>query len=245
MRPFSEKMSEILFNRYFLQSFRLGEVSLYAPSSVEEFKSGYDSKLIGSSTFRELYLQFKAPTYSERKGLFTIQVKRDQHRKLKEYYPPRTAYYVAHMFSSLQEVTSVQKNLKIAADFLRDFIAIEISSLPEDVSFFQYEPVSHSKSPTIKYKLPSEGNIRTAKYDIARKDWLRGNQLVDEFKRNSIGAIVELSDENEDEIKMSSSIIDNQRIENYQSIPWQMSPHKAQIIAEKCAGDNFGVHIRK
>lgn len=43
----NEKTTEILFNRYFLQSFRLGEVVLYAPSSREEYEKGYDARLTG------------------------------------------------------------------------------------------------------------------------------------------------------------------------------------------------------
>jgi hypothetical protein len=38
----SEKAAEILFNRYMLQSFGLGGAQLFAPSSIEEFKNGYD-----------------------------------------------------------------------------------------------------------------------------------------------------------------------------------------------------------
>lgn len=61
-RTISEKALEILFNRFLLQCFPLGAVQLFAPTTVEEFRSGYDSRVVGFSSLRELYLQFKAPS---------------------------------------------------------------------------------------------------------------------------------------------------------------------------------------
>ncbi len=51
IRPISEKTEEMLFTRYILQSFGLGNMSLVAPSSVEEFVQGYNVKLFGAKSF--------------------------------------------------------------------------------------------------------------------------------------------------------------------------------------------------
>ena len=114
-RPVSEKTAEILFNRSFLHAFPLGSLELYAPSSVEEFHNGYDAKVVGRSTFSEIYLQFKSPTYSDKRDQFTIQLTPHQHRLLKAY-PPLSAYYVAPMFLSLHDLNKAQGNLKTVSE---------------------------------------------------------------------------------------------------------------------------------
>lgn len=157
-RPFSEKTAEILFNRFFLQAFPLGGVQLFAPSSIEELKMGYDTKIARCSSLRELYLQFKAPLYSESRSRFTISPTQHQHRLLRKLYPPHAAYYVAPMFRSLTELNKAQEFVKTAADFLKNFICIEIATLPPQVDFFHYiQPSSHRESPLVKFKIPDDG----------------------------------------------------------------------------------------
>lgn len=55
-----------------LQWLGLGKAQLFAPSTPQEFLSGYDAKVVGAGALRELYIQFKAPTYSERDTQFTF-----------------------------------------------------------------------------------------------------------------------------------------------------------------------------
>jgi hypothetical protein len=62
MRPVSEKAAEILFTRFMLQAFPLGKIEIFAPSSAEEFITGYDARFVGEDPFRQIYLQFKAPS---------------------------------------------------------------------------------------------------------------------------------------------------------------------------------------
>lgn len=166
MKPVSEKAAEILFNRFLLQSFPLGTIVLFAPSSAQEFKSGYDSKLAGHAAFLEIYLQFKAPTYSNRRNLFTISVTSHQHQLLKAY-PPHSAYYVAPMFRSLRELNEAQRDLTVSVDFLKHFVCIEVSGLPAEVDFFHFlQPESHRESPQVKYKTPDDGTTRTATHAV-------------------------------------------------------------------------------
>lgn len=244
-KPISEKTSEILFNRYLLQAFRLGEMSLYAPSSVEEFKNGYDLKLIGLSSFRELYLQFKAPSYSESRRRFTISVTNHQHRMLKQY-PDRTAYYVAHTFTSIKDFIDAQRKLQISMNFLRYFVAIEISSLPDEIAFFQYsQPSSHRESLCIRYKKASDGNSRIARNKIVGSACLRGNQLAEKFKNDCIGTLVQLSNDS-DYQEVRHSLFDpteNRKVPG--TFMWQMTPLKAQVMADGCGNTDFGIHLRK
>lgn len=244
-KPISEKTSEILFNHYFLRAFRLGEISVYAPSSVEEFKNGYDSKLIGLSSFRELYLQYKAPIYSENKRHFTIKVTKHQHRMLKQY-PDHTAYYVAHTFTSLKDILDAQKKLRISINFLKYFVAIEISSLPEEITFFQYsQPSSHRESLRIRYKKTSDGNCRIASNKIVGSACLRGNQLAEKFKNHCIGTLVQLpKDFDYQDVRHSVfDLTENHKV--HDNFMWQMTPLKAQVMADGCSKTDFGIHLRK
>src|SRR5688500_17920528 len=137
-KPVNEKSAEILFNRFLLQAFPLGAIELFAPSSVEEFRRGYDTKIVGLTCFREIYLQFKAPTYSKARARFTIRPTRHQHSLL-QAYDIDSAYYVASTFQSLKELNEAQTSLQAEADFLQHFVCIEISHLPAVVDFFHYE----------------------------------------------------------------------------------------------------------
>mgnify|MGYP006288662913 CR=1 FL=1 len=71
-KPISEKTAGILFSRFIMQAFLLGEVSLFAPTSAEEFKNGYGTALRGGNNSRELCLQFKSPRYSKKRDGCTI-----------------------------------------------------------------------------------------------------------------------------------------------------------------------------
>ena len=246
-KPLPEKTEEILFNRYFLQGFRLGEVTTYAPSSVEEAKNGYDSKFLGLSTFHEIYLQFKAPTYSK-KGLFTIRTTCHQHQILRTY-PSLTAYYVAHTFISFRECTEAQQNIRESVDFLKHFIAIEIASLPEDIEFFHYrKPPSHRESPQITYKCISDGNTRKAVNEVTGDGWLRGNQLVEKFKDGQAGSLILLTQDEENDLSIngdSTQYLDDRREARAPEKVWRLSPQKVSGLFSEYQGSNFGIQVRK
>lgn len=192
MKAPNEKLTELLFTRYMLQSFRLNEVSLYAPSSREEFYKGYDAKFIGKKGCRELYLQFKTPNLT-RSG-FTIRLQRHQHNRLRRY-PHGSAYYVSHVFRGISEVQDAQLKVSQSSDFLRQYIAINASSLPCNTNFVQYtsEPISEYPGEP-KYKTEQDGNIRKAPTDLIGSEWLRGDLLLQKFKDRKIGRQIRFSD---------------------------------------------------
>jgi len=193
VRPISEKAAEILFNRFLLQSFPLGSIQLFAPSSAEEFRNGYDAMLVGFSSLREVYLQFKAPMYSENRGRFTISSTPHQHLLLKAY-PPRSAYYVAPMFRSLAELNAEQASVRTAADFLKNFVCVEVAPLPERLDFFHYvHPSNHRESPLVKFKTPADGSTRTAVHPVSGDGWVRGSALLTKFKAAEVGVHLDLN----------------------------------------------------
>jgi hypothetical protein len=193
VRPISEKAAEILFNRFLLQSFPLGGVQLFAPSSFEEFRNGYDARVLSFSSFRELYLQFKAPQYSKGRARFTIRTTAHQHRLLKKY-SPRAAYYVFPMFRSLAELNSAQASLQTAADFLKHFVCIEVAALPTEVRFFHYiQPTNHRESPLVRFNTPGDRQPRTALHPVSGDGWLRGSTLLAKFKGGEVGVYRDLT----------------------------------------------------
>ena len=101
MKTVSEKGFEILFNRFALSSFKLGELVLYAPTSNEEFTNGYDTKITGLETFREIILQFKSANINKKGDLFTAQITEHQHKILNKYGND-TAYYILPTFETLK-----------------------------------------------------------------------------------------------------------------------------------------------
>ena len=228
VRPMSEKAAEILFNRYMLQSFGLGGAQLFAPSSFEEFKSGYDAKVVGFSPAREIYLQFKSPDYLERNQRFTIRTSTHQHALLKAY-SKYTAYYVAPMFVSLEQVNKVQAELKTAEDFLKNFVCVEVSSLPPDTRSLHYcKPETHHNSPDIAFKTPTNGKSPEDAEPIVGDGWERGNTLVAKFKAGKIGALVDLESETD-----AAHVVNTVR-----------SPVGVERVASSLSPSEFGVLIR-
>jgi hypothetical protein len=243
LKPLPEKTEEMLFSRYFLQGFRLGEVTMYAPSTVEEAKRGYDSQFTGLSGFRELYLQFKAPAYSERQRRFTINTTKPQHQRLLRY-PSHTAYYLTHTFSSLEECTAAQRNVREAVNFLRHFLAIDIASLRDDVASFRYlKPPSHRESPQITYTCTTN---RTKHLKVGNDGWLRGNQLVEKFKDGSIGALVRLVTDQEKPSEPRSHLGSTAATDSVApSQEWILSPQVVDSLFSGRTEGSFGLQIRK
>ena len=189
----SEKGFEILFNRFALNKFNLGELVLYAPTSYEEFTNGYDTKITGLETFREIILQFKSAAINKKGDLFTAQITKHQHEILNKY-DSDTAYYILPTFESIKELNKIQASLKSSNDFLKYCICIDASKLPEQVDFIQYrKPDSHKESPLIKYKIPEDGKVKKAKHNIKGNAWCRGSTLLDKFKSNSNGTVFSTS----------------------------------------------------
>ena len=82
MKPPNEKVLEMTFNRYFLQSFDLGSIIMLAPTSRQEFESGYDTKIRGFLSFNEILIQYKRPKYLYKDNIFEINLTQHQHSTL-------------------------------------------------------------------------------------------------------------------------------------------------------------------
>jgi hypothetical protein len=241
-RPVSEKAAEILFTRFMLQAFPLGQLELFAPSSAEEFISGYDAKLVGRASFRELYLQFKAPTYSERYDRFTIRPTAHQHRLLKAY-PANSAFYVAGMFRSLHDFNTQQTHLHTVADFMARFVCIEVSALPDRIDFFHFFYLSpNSQLLHVACKVPEDGLTRIARHAVSERGWLRGHTLLTNFKADALGVVVGLDDSDlspaSDDVARAQGMLFNESV-------WYPSRSQLYELSGDCTPSDFGIHLRK
>jgi hypothetical protein len=186
----SEKAAEILFNRFMLQWFGLGGAQLFAPTSRQEYDHGYDGKVVGFGAMRELYLQFKSPSLSERDRRFTVTLDPRQHSRLRTY-PAGSAYYVAGMFSSMADFNRAQTEVRTAEDFLRHFLCVDASALPDNARRVTYGiPESHSHSPRPGYKTGENGRSPLDYVSLDRDTWDRGNTLVDRLRKGQVGRVI-------------------------------------------------------
>lgn len=191
----SEKAAEILFNRFMLQWLGLRGAQLFAPTTRREYDSGYDGKVVGFGAMRELYLQFKAPTLSERDRRFTAKLDTRQHGRLLRY-PPGTAYYVVGMFPSLTAFNLAQAEVGASQDFLRHFLCVDAAAVPRDARSLNFGiPDSHAHSPNPGYKDPRHGRGPTDYEALAATCWMRGNVLVDKLKNSEVGRVVQFGAE--------------------------------------------------
>ena len=242
MRPVSEKAAEILFTRFMLQAFPLGHIELFAPSSREEFVTGYDAHFVGPDPFRQLCLQFKAPTYSEFHDRFTIRLTAHQHQLLKTY-PANSAFYVAGMFCSLREFNLYQTHLRKAA-FLAHFVCIEVSALPDEVDFFHVtRPSLQRLSPHVTFKVPADGPVQVATHTVTDDGWLRGHVLLEHFRGGALGGLVQPIRARSPNEQCDSLGADREL--TFRESGW--APSRSQLFERSrgCTTNDFPVHIRE
>tara|TARA_B100001971_G_C18028376_1_gene451221 strand:- start:12 stop:737 length:726 start_codon:yes stop_codon:yes gene_type:complete len=238
----NEKLTELLFIRYASQSIGLGKADMYAPSSREEFTDGYDAKLMATNSVRELMLQFKKATVTKRG--FTINLTPHQHKRLRKY-EPRTAFYVAPTFRCPAEIQGLQRSIQTSIAFLTGYIAIEISHLPTEVSFIQYQRSEDGKRPTNpKFKLKDDGNVKTAKHPIKQPNWMTGKSLIDKFKRYEYGTTIVLFKEKIRRFAGSVSDVGPEMIDKQLSNEWAPSFDDIESLADGFIGSELTAMIR-
>jgi hypothetical protein len=162
---------------------------------------------------------------------------------LRTYTEENHAYYVASMFRSFTELNEAQVHLQTASDFLKHFVCIEISRLPDVVDFFQYKwPDTHRSSPNLRFKMPGDGCGRTAIHPITGAGWLRGSTLFEKFRAKEIGAIIFSSNADihrkAPEDRMGVDLLSEQEA-------WEPLSSGAYEHAAHCAPSDFGVMMRQ
>lgn len=239
----NEKLIETLFNYSALRFLEAEKVTLYAPSTREEFTCGYDSKLIGANGFDELYVQFKTPSLLNNDGR-SMKARTHQHARLLRY-PPRTAYYVAHTFESIPEIQEVQRTATGPADFLRRYCAVEASQFEESVTTVRYYVFHPEQCGDICYKLGSDLGRKPTR-PIDEREWINGEELLSRFARGEIGARVVLVSSGDANGQAARQAKEQAVMGERRGEVWVMSPGEADAMA---SGDDeegrWGESFRK
>lgn len=191
-KEISERHFEMLFTWAALQDATLGKMGVHAPTSYQEFKNGYDAKMAGAASFREIYLQFKAPHYTKAGRRCRISITPHQHALLQNRYPAKSAYYVFSLIRSLPELNTVHSQLTSASGMLLHYVCVDAAALPAEVSFLHIDiPEDCTDLPKVRYKIPEdEERPRTAEHEVGKKDVLHGKTLMRHFKGKEAGYTV-------------------------------------------------------
>ncbi len=251
-RP-SEKMTEMLFCRYALQTFGLQDATLYAPSSRQEFINGYDAAFVGGASCRELYLQFKRP--SRAWGRFRIKLVPHQHERL-QHYPPGAAFYVGHIFESVQELQQAHKGIRTAKEFLKYFVAVDVNGIAPNASRIEYDRSDKTSQPSgVRYRC--QRGKSAPQHTVPHGKWYRGGQLLDLYKRGGVGHHVTLADSTCGRQELTSqplsiNVADNiERIADLELFAEEAYPvaHRQTLSIETLAGfdgsrGEFGTALR-
>lgn len=190
----SEKLSEILFNSYFLRLFELGEVEFYAPSQVEELKLGYDASFTGRSKAWEVILQFKQP--EPRTNFFTIKVDPQQLHTL-HGIKHRHVYYAAPAHRTHREVADLQRQTTSdPCDFLNTYILLDVNDLPRNTATIRFDRTKNGS-----FYVPKNARYRcvadsSSEYDHHSVPHLAVCDFASEFQERHLGVEVILGSDN-------------------------------------------------
>ena len=185
----NEKLTELLFNRYFLQSFGLAGMILYARSSREEYEKGYDARLTSSQSFTEVFLQFKRRRLTAHR--FPLSTSPHQHRNLRKR-PSRSSYYVGHTFRDLPELERAQQDARASREFLKYFILIDITDLDPQLTGIVYERNEQSRLPRTVSASCYGRRVR-----VRSEQYFTGTAFREAFSRRHVGAHTSLTAEGE------------------------------------------------
>ena len=183
----NEKTLEILFNSFFLNSFRLGQIIACSPSTRAEAERGYDSMF--KSDFSELYIQFKLTSFKKKKNLYKVHINREQlHTLKKRYQNEAEAFYVFDYFRSLDELIELQRSIKSSKQFLKRYLSVDVHSIPATAQYLVFKhPRNENTLPDIEIETI---NGTTEKIGKGSYRVRRCSTLVDRYKRGEIGRLV-------------------------------------------------------
>ena len=181
-RPPNEKLLETLFNAALLRCFQMGEVTLYTPTSREEYEAGYDARVVGEGAFREMHLQFKAPRLTPDFG-FNVYLTPHQHERLRQPIFHDSAYYIVSTFRSFKEVQLAARNAKNdPLEFRAHYVAVRVHCLPLDARAVEYKRNFHSVSAREAKDIRSRCGEKIKRVEpITDECWMSGATLVEQF----------------------------------------------------------------
>ena len=209
--------SERLFIAYFLQSFRLGSISFSAPASEKEFASSYPTPSFASG--HEVLLLFPQVEYNGKK--FIMNLAKETHKRIKQR-PAGTAFYVGHTFTNASEINSVQPTIRTAKEFLRYFLVVEASSLPETTVKIRYGKSKISSmpiAPVCKYEMQLKTKIGEKSENVDQNNHYSGMHFRNLFSKRILGKDYGVIYEASDLHKLNPFVYDKPTLFDEMQIP--------------------------
>lgn len=197
----NEKLIEMLFVGTVMRLYG-ARLAIQAPTTVREYLEGFDTAFHSGNCSRDLFIQFKRPDVRTTDYL-NISVTEHQHHVL-ERRAPLTAYYVAATFFNEKELREALVQADATPlEFLRHFIAIEVTDLPSDVKAIRY--LKHAKGNPNHGVLPNDPTgpyyrtipkkrkweplcgLFSLPWEQDKDKWLRGDELIERFINGTVG----------------------------------------------------------
>lgn len=189
MTPISEipnkNWTEHLFITYLIQSFRLGHIQYFHPVTAEEFSALYPQQAF--SRGQEVLLQFCQ--VKKVKNKMVMNISSEVHKKLKQR-KAETAFYVGHIFEKSSELNNAQSYIKSAKDFLRNFIVVDASTLPNATVKIRYGKSKITRmaiAPVAKYQVPLKTRMGEKTKKIENKHYYSGVHFRNLFSQKILG----------------------------------------------------------
>ena len=242
MRAPNEKLIETLFTHHALLVLGTTGASVYTPSTREEYEKGYDARLMGASGFDELYLQFKTPNLLQGDGYlddYGFATTAHQHERLQDC-PLDTAYYVTHLFRSVEQIQRAQHGAKEPLDFLRWYVAIEVGRLDAQLQRFRYSAsLADLRTHSVLYNTRADRTRKHPKTPLASGSWIPGDELLLRFRDSRIGAQVILAG------TAAEKPVDLPRLRALSDRACMMSPTRAREMVRADEQGDWGTMLRK
>ena len=189
-------IQEQLFLKYFLSTFKLGEVVYNAPENWAGYKAHIDHLNETHPTAKQVLFNFKLPVYDAERNAFSFQIYRKEQEVMANLYPTKAAWYIVPVYTSTEVLTNAQITNKSSDSFARGFVAIAASSIDYGTSKIHFDNFKYETSKPKPY-FSKNGN----QIFLHPDQYTKSNLLAKLIKSKDIGIDLELLENRLDKYK--------------------------------------------
>lgn len=180
-----------LFLKYYLSTFKLGEVILDQVENLDNYQEILTLKTQRQTQARELVLVIKSVSYDSNKDEFFFPISRAEQDFYKTLYPANSVFYVTCCYKTFEQLHQMQIDAKSSDVFLRAFPAISAHSLDSNTMKVYYESFNFETSKPKPFFIKN-GNPKKLDPD----EYTKANLLSKMLKQGQVGASLERLNKN-------------------------------------------------
>jgi len=187
-------LAEQLFIKYFLSTFKLGEVIYTKPTSFDNLISNMDTIKPLSEESRDIVLMYKPCEYDEVKDEFTFKISRNEQELYTNLYPNKSVFYISCVHKTIEALIDAQLHAKSSDTFLRAYVAVNAKAIEYGVNKVHYE--------AFKFETSKPKPFYTKQYDQKKlhpDDYTKANLLSKLLKSNTVGTVLESVEDRKDQ----------------------------------------------